>query len=117
MYRLFTSAIRTLPRSHSSITRACISAQKLAHISYERHSSTDTGFSLRMFDPRNPSDIKALNAFLDSKIASKDEKNESLKPTFKKMAEWLKKYVRSPELMEMYADERSLEPNFPKNYR
>ncbi|MCX7114507.1 MAG: hypothetical protein NTW08_01125 [Gammaproteobacteria bacterium] len=72
-------------------------------------SRAHSGFSLRMFDPRKPTDIAALNALIDSEIASKDEENEQLKPTFEKMTEWLKRYVKSPEFMGMYKEERSIE--------
>lgn len=69
----------------------------------------DSGFNLRLFNPKNPSDIKALNNIIDAEIARADEANKPLNLTHEKMGEWLKKYVNSPDFLSSFSDRRSLE--------
>jgi hypothetical protein len=69
----------------------------------------DSRFNVRLFNPSNPSHIKALNAIIDAEIADKDEENKPLNVTHAKMVDWLKKYVNCPAFLKSYSDDRSLE--------
>jgi hypothetical protein len=65
-----------------------------------RNEKEDNGFSLKLFNPKNCSEIEALYADIDSEIAQSEEK---ITPQIRsKMVDWLKKYVNSPDFLNSY---------------
>lgn len=110
-YDISDDMLKAITTIESYIRPGSITIEPLQQQSQKDSSNkkNESGFFLKLFNPKNPSDIKALNAIIDSEIARADEENKPLNLTHAKMVEWLKKYVNSPEFLKSYTNERSLE--------